>query len=175
LWLITSLPPQSPEDPSTVLKSHLYLSSEPEGKASFNRTSGERLEVGCEHYVEAYPNQGYEFRGWFVGNTRVSEDQAFYYTMPDGDVHLVARYVYRPINPPDPDDGGSLEYPEDELQGDVNGDDEVDTKDLRYLVKIVLGQQDVIDAADINRDVRVTISDITNLIQILRKKAEEVK
>lgn len=159
--------PTNPEDPSTVLKARLYLQSAPMGIASFNRASGERVEVGTSNYISVYPNQGYEFLGWYRGDERVSYDQSFNFEMPDAEVTLTARFKYSPVNPPNPDDDGSLVIPDDELQGDINGDDEVDMFDLKYLVKIVLKQQDEIEAADVNRNLKINIGDVAKLIDIL--------
>lgn len=159
--------PAGPEDPSTVLKARLYLKSEPAGIASFNRSSGERIETGVDHYIDVYPNQGYEFLGWYRGGQRISSDRGFTFEMPDSEVTLTARFRYSPVNPPNPDDDGSLTFPDDELPGDVTGDDEINMADLRFLAKIVLGTQDEIEAADVNGDTRVTIGDITRLIELL--------
>lgn len=160
--------PFSPEDPSMILKSRLYLSSEPAGIATFNCAYGERIQVGFDRYIEVYANQGYEFLGWFKGNVRVSEESAFYYTIPATDTYLVARFRYHPDNPPNPDDDGSLI--DDEDLGDINGDGVIDQKDLTYLCKIVFGQTDEVEAADLNRDRRYTITDITRLIRILNEQ-----
>lgn len=166
--------PTNPSEPSPADVARLYLASSPEGVASFNRTSGARETIGSKVSVDVFPNQGYKFVGWYVGEELVSDVQSFSYTMPDNNVTLVARFVYSPDRPIDPEtspDQPDVDLtPDDGIPGDVNGDDEVDQRDLRYLVKIVLGQQDENESADVDRNRRISISDVTALIELLKTK-----
>lgn len=165
--------PTSPDDPSTVLKSRLYLSSLPEGVASFSHGYGERMEVGAQHYIYAYANQGYRFKGWYVGEERVSEDLHFWYTMPNADTHLVARFVYDPDSPVDPDDDGSLDHTK-YTTGDINDDGNIDDKDLQLLTDRLLNKPIndtfIEKAADMNHDGILNAQDIAILTKIILKK-----
>lgn len=165
--------PGNPEEPTTRLMSRLHLSSYPVGICSFNMNSGDRHEVGTSYYLEAYGNQGYRFEGWYDGDRLVSTEQSFNYEIPEHDISLVARFVYRPDNPIEPE-GGNQEDVDmgDELLGDIDGDDFVDLFDLKYLVNIILEKKgfDPIEAADVNKNTLINIGDVAKLIEILQNQ-----
>ncbi len=94
--------PYNPADPSLVLRRALNLKAQPEGAASFNMTSGERLTAGESYYIQAYGNSQYEFLGWYADSVKISDTQGFYYTMPSQAMTLTARYKFNPSTPPDP-------------------------------------------------------------------------
>jgi uncharacterized repeat protein (TIGR02543 family) len=94
--------PVSPNDPVPTNAYRLYLQTDTEGSCSFNRASGAKEEAGSSVYVSAYPSQGYVFNGWYDGDTKVSDDMSFSYTMPEATTTLTARFVYKPENPGDP-------------------------------------------------------------------------
>ena len=54
--------------------------------------------------------------------------------------------------------------------GDVNGDDKVTIADVTALVNIILGQAEGNPLADVNCDEKVTIADVTNLVNIILGK-----
>jgi len=167
--------PSNPAEPNTKIQNRLYLASIPQGIASFNQTSGANYEVGKTFTFTAYPNQGYTFEGWYDGDQLVSTKNGFQYTMPDRRVYLYAKFTYTPTNPVEPEGTGQedVNMGDDEVIGDINGDDEVDMFDLKYLVKIVLKQQDEIEAADVNQNGAINIGDITKLIEIMITPKEE--
>lgn len=55
------------------------------------------------------------------------------------------------------------------LRGDVDMDHDVDTDDLKLLVKIVMGQESIRRSSDVNEDGETSISDVTDLINILNE------
>lgn len=166
--------PANPAEPTPNNQVRLFLSTSPDGVASFNRTSGERVLVGTELDLYVYPNQGYKFQGWYSGGVLIGESQSLHYTMPADVTTLVAKFVYNPdvpIEPVSPSEQPDVDLtPNEDVIGDINGDEDLDIYDLRYLVKIVLGQQDEIEAADVNANGRISISDITALVRLLKSK-----
>lgn len=160
--------PTSPEDPSTILKSRLFLSCIPEGVATFNHSNGERIPVGSTCSIDAYPNQGYKFMGWYQGEEKISDDMTFDYTIPNSDSYLVAHFTYNPTSPEDPDDDGTL------LKlGDANGDGVVNMEDLKMFTDKTLDKpmpsnfQDKI--VDMNGDGVINAQDLTILTNMLIK------
>lgn len=166
--------PANPAEPTPSNQVRLFLSTSPDGVASFNRTSGERVLVGTELNLYVYPNQGYKFQGWYSGGVLIGESQSLHYTMPADVTTLVAKFVYNPdvpIEPVSPSEQPDVDLtPNEDVVGDINGDEDLDIYDLRYLVKIVLGQQDEIEAADVNANGRISISDVTALVRLLKSK-----
>lgn len=78
----------------------LRVESFPEGSGSVS--GGGTYEEGSQIWVDAYPNTGFRFLGWYDGTDMVSQNRDFYYNMPSRDVTLTARYEFRPDNPADP-------------------------------------------------------------------------
>lgn len=94
--------PDAPGDPSSHAYRQLYLTSEPAGMCSYNRTSGEKVEMGSWVNVCAYPNRGYQLVGWFRGETLVGSSLSFDYQIGNTDETLTAKFVYSPASPMDP-------------------------------------------------------------------------
>lgn len=164
--------PENPSEPSLFSKARLYFTCSPDGVASFSRTSGQLVQIGSVISIDVYPNQGYKFLGWYANGELVSDKQNMSYTMPSENTSLIARFVYAPTNPVEPDSSGQTDVdltPSEELPGDLNGDDEMDEIDVRYLVKILLGQQDEIEAADVNSSGHISMADVTALIELLKR------
>lgn len=95
--------PVNPSEPQVYNAYRLYLQPDPEGCCSFNRTSGAKAEAGSSVYLYAYANQGYVFKGWYVGDELQSNEMSFYYTMPTENTTLTAKFVYSPDNPSEPE------------------------------------------------------------------------
>ena len=95
--------PQSPENPEgSKLKYTLTLASQPTGTASFNRVSGGQVEESASLYMECYTIADFQFEHWQVGDSIVSRDQQFYFTMPGHNTELKAVCVYNPGSPENP-------------------------------------------------------------------------
>lgn len=95
--------PQSPPDPDVYY--HLTLEASPRTAGSVSPSSMQSLAFGKSISCSAYPNTGYTFKCWMVGDEVVSTDRYFYYSMPDHDVVLTAHFdreEYNPANPGDP-------------------------------------------------------------------------
>ena len=117
--------PSSPDEPSTHFMRRIYLKSQPEGVASFNYTSGTKFELGTTVPIQETGRRGgYEFKGWYDGDSCISNEILLYYTVPDRDVTLVARYEFNPGSPNDPSNFYSescefLAEPSDATKGTV--------------------------------------------------------
>jgi len=98
--------PQEPtyQEPVVVIPSYpLYLTCEPASSGSFNRSSGFCEQKGTEVYCQVYPNQDFEFLGWYdAAGELISTSSSFYYTMPNSAATLQARFDYNPSVPADP-------------------------------------------------------------------------
>lgn len=160
--------PLSPEEPSLILKNRLALKVEPMGAASFNRTSGEKQVVDSYVWLRAYGNQGYEFQGWYDGETLVSTSEDFNYLMPDRDLTLTARYSYNPANPADPQ-GGSQTNVKTRIRGDINKDNTVDITDAVAAINSYLDNTtdpDILTLSDLNNDGIIDVTDAVLIINI---------
>lgn len=95
--------PHNPKEPETHFMRRIYLKSQPEGVATFNFASGTKYELNeIVPVQETWRQWGYEFKGWYDGEELVSDDVLYYFTVPDRDVTLLARYVFNPESPKDP-------------------------------------------------------------------------
>lgn len=161
--------PANPSEPTPLNKARLYLSCSPDGVASFNQTSGQRIQIGSIVNLYVYPNQGYKFLGWYENGILICEQKSLRYTMPSDNSYLVASFAYSPDNPQEPESEQTDVNltPNEDVVGDLNGDEFIDALDLRYLVKIILGQQDEIESADINNNGIINIGDIAKLIELM--------
>lgn len=165
--------PTSPVDPNGVVSSKLYLQCEPAGACSFALTSGVGHEVDTYVKLGVYPNQDYEFIGWYEGNTFVSDVANVNYLMPYHDTTLTARFRYTwkftPDNPDDPASQGGDIQTEDYLTGDVNRDGKVTMADavatLNYYLQWTAASSD--DAKyDVNHDGKITVADAVDVMNI---------
>jgi 5-hydroxyisourate hydrolase-like protein (transthyretin family) len=96
--------PQNPGDPDVYYTLMLEAAPLTGGTVSFDR---QKLNAGKSIYVSASPRLGYEFKRWMVGDSLVSTDKSFSFTMPEKDVVLTAYFEwnpgeYNPQNPGDP-------------------------------------------------------------------------
>lgn len=166
--------PESPAEPTLVSKRRLYLNCEPEDACSFNRTSGAKAEVGTSVNVRAYANQGFAFKGWYRGSEKLSDSNPFYYSMPDEDVTLTARYEFDPDSPGEP--VGSQDDVDNSEPGDVNCDGLITIADVTALVNIILGKDNVEPyvydhkAANVDKDDSISIADVTALVNMILGK-----
>lgn len=80
---------------------NLRVEVTPGGAGTLNTSSG-TYEQGASIYLRTYNNTGYQFKGWFDGETLLSSSTSFYYTMPARDALVQARYEYDPTVPGNP-------------------------------------------------------------------------
>lgn len=165
--------PVKPSDPTMDVKSRLYLSSEPEGVCTFNRTSGEWVEADQHVSVDITGvDQLYEFTGWWLNGTKLTSEQAFNHQMGYHDETLVAHFRKLPFNPTWPGDPLMSVYQTDvqlHATGDVNEDDVVDVTDVVAVINAYLaGNLGSLNMglADANGDSVVDISDAVYIINL---------
>lgn len=101
--------PENPADPNVYYS--LTLDASPRAGGSVSPTNKLQKEADEEVYCYARAKLGYEFKQWMEGDSVVSTESSFYYTMPNRDVVLVAYfdyvgYDYNPENPSDPFEDG---------------------------------------------------------------------
>ena len=166
-----NLDPIDPAEPTMNVKSRLYLTSEPEGVCTFNRTSG--AFVQADQYVAVDVtncDQWYEFTGWYNGSELVSDVQSFNYLADFQDVTLTAHFRELPFTPVDPDDpasqGGNIQTLD---TGDANGDGSVDVTDAVAVINAYLnGDSSSINVgvADVNHDNVIDITDAVAIINL---------
>lgn len=166
-----NLDPIDPAEPTMNVKSRLYLTSEPEGICTFNRTSG--AFVQADQYVAVdvtNADQWYEFTGWYNGNVLVSDVQSFNYLTDYQDVTLTAHFRELPFTPVDPSDpesqGGDIQTLDN---GDANGDGSVDVTDAVAVINAYLSGDSSsinVSVADVNRDGVIDITDAVAIINL---------
>lgn len=102
--------PENPGDPDVYYT--LTLEAAPLSGGTVSPNNRQKLSVGQSTYVSASPRLGYEFKRWMMGDSVVSTNSNFSFTMPEKDVVLTADFDwvgnsgYDPQNPDDPDAEG---------------------------------------------------------------------
>lgn len=106
---------------------------------------------GEEFTITAEPKDGYVFAGWYnSANELVSENAVYTNTLTSNESY-VAKFAENTV-----------------IQGDVNGDGNVDATDLTVLRKVLLGIE-TSDNANVNGDKNVDILDYIALKKLLAK------
>ena len=171
--------PINPSEPVMNVKSRLYLASEPAGICTFNRTSGDY--VDADQYVSVDitgVDQLYEFTGWWLNGTKLTEVQAFNHLMGYHDETLVAHFQQLPFNPPlpsDPQMAVGQSSVETHATGDANEDNVVDVTDVVAVINAYLtGDSSAVNIglADANRDGVIDISDAVYIINLYLNKQQ---
>ena len=172
----TPFEPESPDEPSSVnvkRKYYLYITSNIEGACSFNIASGNKVQEQSQFYVEAYPNQGYQFECWKLNNQIVSNYQWFYFTMPSETANLEACFSEIPFDPESPQEpnspGGNVDNSTRKFINLTIGDDNTTVDKTRIVIneKKTLGY-------DTGTDVAKMVSATANY-QLYSLDAENVK
>ncbi len=165
--------PNDPSEPVMDVKSRLYLASEPEGVCTFNRTSGAWVE--SEQYVNVNVtgvDQQYEFTGWWLNGTKLTDVQAFNHLMGYHDETLVAHFRQLPFTPALPADPQMAEGQTDvqtHAKGDVNEDGSIDVADAVAVINVYLtGNYSTVNVglADANNDGVIDIADAVCIINL---------
>lgn len=93
--------PENPADPTMYY--YLTMEAAPRTGGSVGR-SRVAVTVGQTVYCEATAKVGYAFKHWMIGDSLVSTNRYFSYTMPAHDVAMVAYFEYTGYNPENPGD-----------------------------------------------------------------------
>lgn len=161
--------PENPNDPSYTANNRLYLVAEPITACTFNQSSGQKWRYDEWIYLNASPNSGYQFEGWYYNGKLHSNSLDFQFQMPDEEVTLVARFEYNPVSPDDPFGDGSQSNVQNKPNGDVDGDGEIDVADAVRIVNLCLANEKD-SQADVNGDGDVDVADAVAVINICLKK-----
>ena len=99
--------PETPADPTApeVKNTHKLMAKvfPPYSGTTNIKAGGEDYEVGKEVYLYANNRTGFQFIDWRDETGQVvSDNDYFYYNMPDRDVTLTAYFEYRPTTPVNP-------------------------------------------------------------------------
>lgn len=154
--------PASPDEPQ-IKDNRLFFVAEPLTACSFNKASDQRY--GYEEYVtvRAIANTAYSFIGWFKDGKLFSENLEFGFQMPEGDVHLVAKFEYNPFNPAEPESNGTQDNVQTTPTGDADGDGVVDVADAVRIINLCLkGEYE--SKADVDNDGVVDVADAVAVI-----------
>ena len=165
--------PNYPSEPVMHVKSRLYLASEPAGICTFNRTSGDYVEA--DQYVSVNVtgvDQQYEFTGWWLNGTKLTDVQAFNHLMGYHDETLVAHFQLIPFNPAfpaDPQMAAGQPSVQTYVLGDANEDGTVDVADAVAVINVYLTGDSSnvnISVADANGDGVIDIADAVYIINV---------
>lgn len=107
--------------------SKIFIEMSPYDAGYSHVTNGQRYFEGSSVYIYCYANEGFEFQGWYEGDTLISSDMYFYYTVGKDDSKLTAKFVYNPTVPQEPEGGE---------QSDVDNSDPT-----RKLVTLTIGNE----------------------------------
>lgn len=92
--------PSAPSEPSDPILRHRVKVSTVDGGTVTAGAS--RLLEGESCTIQATPNSGYRFKGWFVCDTLYTSLSQFSYKMGKKDIHFVAKFEFDPANPSEP-------------------------------------------------------------------------
>lgn len=159
--------PVSPDEP-WISDNRLYLVAEPLTACSFNLQSGTSFKYGQAVSLAAYANSTYTFMGWYKDGVLQSKNLRYSFNMPEGDVRLVARFEYNPINPSEPEGDGSQTDIQTTPTGDSNGDGVVDVADAVRVINICLSTT-YDEKSDANNDGVVDVADAVRVINLCLK------
>ncbi len=95
--------PEEPEQPDLDRFSTLTLGSYPDEGADALYGEG-TYEVGSQVRVHVYARTGFRFVNWTCDGVEVSTSADFRYTVPSGNPHLVANFIYDPDSPAEPEE-----------------------------------------------------------------------
>ena len=100
--------PASPSEPSDPILHHRISVVCSDGGTAY---TGDRiLLTGKSTNLNAYPNTGYKFVGWFLDGKLYTALKSFSYTMADKNVVFEARFVFDPDSPSEPDKPADKQY-----------------------------------------------------------------
>lgn len=96
--------PENPSEPGDVNSLHLLKLVATDGGTASVSGGARFIREGSSVRIYANPNSGYEFEGWYDGETKLSELEDYMFPMPTRDVTLTARFVFMPQSPNEPDE-----------------------------------------------------------------------
>lgn len=159
--------PVLPSEPQVSDVHRLYLETDTEGACSFNIHTGTKVTFDNYQNLQVNLNQGYEFLGWYENGKLISSSTSFNYLMPDHDVTLVAKFIYNPTSPADPEGDGSQTDVQATPSGDVNKDGVINVFDIVAIINKTL-EDDITEPGlyDVNKDGVLNVHDIVKVINL---------
>ena len=100
--------PDNPEEPGLLKTKYILTLAAEEGGTV--KADSYKLENGQSTYIQAMPNSGFEFAGWYKGDLLYAESPEFAYEMESSDVTFVAHFIYNPDSPSEPNQIGEKKY-----------------------------------------------------------------
>lgn len=91
------------EEDDTATYYTIQTTITPDNVNGYTNWQNGQLQAGESVWVYTYSNNNYRFQCWKEGETVVSTDQEFGYTMPARDVTLTAVYKFDPTSPANPE------------------------------------------------------------------------
>lgn len=140
--------PGSPKEPGDFVD--VKLTCLPEGAGTTTPSGYTFMEVGSTFALNASPNEGYTFMGWYRGNTLLSSEAEYIHSVSIDDKQLVARFT--PTVP---------------ILGDVNADMLTTIGDEAMLISVLNGGEDLFALSDVDGDGTVSTSDVEVVKQII--------
>lgn len=92
--------PSSPFEPSEPILKYNVTATCSEG-GYYNGSTGRFLE-GTSNTLYAYPNDGYDFVGWYLNGDFYTALPSFSYTVGKGDLDFYAKFTFNPSSPKEP-------------------------------------------------------------------------
>lgn len=130
-----------------------YLRVNVEKKGLGGVIGGGKYLLGEKAIVQAIPNDGERFDGWYEGGKLVSLEREYEFEVKEN-ITLIAKF-------------SNLEI----LKGDVNNDGIVDIQDLKKLLRYVCGKENLTEdqllVGNVNNDESVDIQDLRKLLQYI--------
>lgn len=117
-------------------------------------------------------DQQYEFTGWWLNGTKLTDVQSFNYLMGYYDETLVAHFRQLPFNPTSPSDPQMAEGQTDvqtHATGDANEDGSIDVADAVAVINVYLtGDSSTVNVrlADANGDGVIDVADAVAIINL---------
>ena len=93
--------PGEPDEPDIKAKHRIVVKATPEDGGTVE-VDKDVVEEGAETTLRAYPNTGFVFSGWYVGDELYSTSRNYKYTMGNSDVEFEGRFDYNPDGPSEP-------------------------------------------------------------------------
>lgn len=100
--------PESPAEPDELKQKYKLILIEEEGGEAYATTT--RLAKGENTNIWVTTKTGYQFVGWYLGNTLYSIEANTTFTMGEANVELTARFKYTPNSPNEPDPAPERTY-----------------------------------------------------------------
>lgn len=101
-WAQDTFNPDSPAEPGVYY--NLTVTASPTEGGSVSPSGKKQYSAGASVNLSAYANSGYVFTGWKQGETIISTESYYTYTIPESNSEIVAVFEKEAFNPSSPED-----------------------------------------------------------------------